>query len=161
LRLDAPHSHREYDFDEFKDLYDQVGDDEDRLQGLGGHSCRKFAGEQYTKKKGCAVKDIEYQGRWAGIKLNLLLVELILTSTMILIRIMLLLQQGAVKEALLHMNLERVLWLFLMNGYLLMLFLIFEIDFNTTFSSVKCLDMLYYGQHLMSMLAQEFVLEHL
>jgi hypothetical protein len=47
--------------DEFKALYDQVGDDEDRLQGLGGHSCRKFAGE-YAKKKGCAVKDIEYRG---------------------------------------------------------------------------------------------------
>jgi hypothetical protein len=49
---------------EFKSMYDQVGDADDR-KGLGTHSNRKYASTE-AKRRGGDIDQVEYRGRWIG-----------------------------------------------------------------------------------------------
>jgi hypothetical protein len=51
---------------QFKAIYDQVGDDDDR-KGLGTHSTRKYSSTE-AKRRGGDTDQVEYRGRWVGDK---------------------------------------------------------------------------------------------
>jgi hypothetical protein len=51
---------------QFKAIYDQVGNDDDR-KGLGTHSTRKYSSTE-AKRRGGDTDQVEYRGRWVGDK---------------------------------------------------------------------------------------------